>query len=66
MGAVLSVATDGHRSLKHEADSMRFPRLSWDNFEMIDIYSTYLQSNLETLSPYHPSHCIDTYIDKLN
>ena len=66
MGIVLSVATDSHRSLKHEADNRHFPKLSWDNFDMIDNYSTYLQSNLETLSPYDPSQCIDTYIDKLN
>ena len=66
MGVVLSVATDSHRSLKHEADNRRFPKLSWDNFDMIDNYSTYLQSILETLSPYDPSQCIDTYIDKLN
>ena len=66
MGVVLSVATDSHMSLKHEADNRRFPKLSWDNFDMIDNYSTYLPSNLETLSPYDPSQCIDTYIDKLN
>ena len=66
MGVVLSVPTDGHRSLKHEADNMCFPKLSWDNFDMIDNYTTFLQSNLETLSPYDPSQCIDTYIDKLN
>ena len=61
MGVVLSVATDSHRSLKHEADNRRFPKLSWDNFDMIDNYSTYLQSNLETLPPYDPSQCIDIY-----
>ena len=66
MGVVLSVATDGHRSLKHAADNMCFPKFSWDNFDMIDNYTTYLQSNLETLSPYDPNQCIDTYIDKLN
>ena len=66
MGVILSVAAGGHRSLKHETDNMRFPKLSWDNFDRIDNYSTYLQSNLETLSPYDPSQCIDTYIGKLN
>ena len=63
---VLSVAADGHRSLKHETDDMRFPKLSCDNFDRIDNYSKYLQSNFETLSPYDPSQCIGTYIDKLN
>ena len=66
IGVVLSVATDGHKSLKHEANKMRFPRLTWDSFDMTDNYSTYLQSNLETLSRYDPSQCIDTYIEKLN
>ena len=53
-------------SLKHAADDICFPKLSWDNFDMIDNYTTYLQSNLEALSPYDPSHCIDTYIEELN
>ena len=66
MVVVLSVATDGHRNLKHEADNMRFPKLSWDIFDMINNFSTYLQSNLETLSPYDSNQCINTYIDKLN
>ena len=63
---VLSVAADSHRSLTNEADVVRFPKLYWDNFDMFDNYSAYLQKNLDISSQYDPSQCIDTYIDELN